>query len=160
MNLRDDLAHLIKGDASDDASVRGAHSRDTSIFERMPSVVVFPKDADDVSAVVRYAAEARRQGTSISIAARSAGTDMTGGPLTNSISLVFTKYMKRVLDIAGDRAVTEPGVYYRDFERETLAKTGKIVPSYPASRELCALGGMVSNNSGGELTLRYGKTNR
>ena len=36
---------------------------------------------------------------------------------------------------------------------------GKIIPSYPASRELCAIGGMVSNNSGGELTLRYGKTN-
>ncbi len=34
------------------------------------------------------------------------------------------------------------------------------MPSYPASRELCAIGGMVSNNSGGELTLRYGKTNQ
>src|SRR5205807_1911930 len=26
--------------------------------------------------------------------------------------------------------------------------------------ELCALGGMIGNNSGGELTLRYGQTNR
>ena len=53
----------------------------------------------------------------------------------------------------------EPGVYYRDFEKETLKK-GLILPSYPASRNLCAIGGMVSNNSGGELTLQYGKTNR
>jgi FAD/FMN-containing dehydrogenase len=35
-----------------------------------------------------------------------------------------------------------------------------VLPSYPASRELCAMGGIVANNSGGELTLRYGKTNR
>lgn len=160
MTLREDLARLIEGDASDDAAVRTTYSRDTSIFERMPAVVVFPKDAEDVSAVVRYAAEAKRRGENVSIAARSAGSDMTGGPLTNSISLVFTKYMNKILEVAGSSATTEPGAYYRDFEKETLAKAGKILPSYPASRELCAIGGMVSNNSGGELTLQYGKTNR
>jgi FAD/FMN-containing dehydrogenase len=32
------------------------------------------------------------------------------------------------------------------------------MPSFPASRELAAIGGMVNNNSGGELSLRYGKT--
>ena len=35
-----------------------------------------------------------------------------------------------------------------------------LLASYPASREICAIGGIVSNNSGGELTLRYGKTNQ
>jgi FAD/FMN-containing dehydrogenase len=34
------------------------------------------------------------------------------------------------------------------------------MPSYPASRELCTVGGMVANNSGGEKTLSYGKTER
>jgi FAD/FMN-containing dehydrogenase len=57
-------------------------------------------------------------------------------------------------------AIAEPGIYYRDFEKATIEKTGKLIPSYPASRELCALGGMIGNNSGGELTLRYGQTNR
>jgi FAD/FMN-containing dehydrogenase len=32
------------------------------------------------------------------------------------------------------------------------------MPSYPASRELCTIGGMVNNNSGGEKSLEYGKT--
>jgi len=85
---------------------------------------------------------------------------MTGGSLTTSISLVFTKYMNRVLEVGADYAVAEPGAYYRDFEKATLKRNGKILPSYPASRELCAIGGIVANNSGGELTLRYGKTNR
>ena len=160
MSLRQELAPLIKGDVSDDLTVRTQYSRDTSIFERMPAVVVFPKSADDVSAVVKYAHEAKAQGKSISIAARSAGTDMTGGPLTDSISLVFSKYMNRIGEIGQDFAESEPGVYYRDFEKATLAKRGMIMPSYPASRELCAIGGMVANNSGGELTLHYGKTNR
>src|SRR3989344_9610386 len=160
MNLRDDLARLIKGDVSDDIQVRTEYSRDTSIFERVPSVVVSPKDADDVSAVVKYAGEAKPRGEDVSIAARSAGTDMTGGTLTDSISLVFAKYMNHMGEIGDDYAEAEPGVYYRDFEKETLAKRGMIMPSYPASRGTCAIGGMVANNSGGELTLQYGKTNK
>ncbi|MEK7114283.1 MAG: FAD-binding oxidoreductase, partial [Patescibacteria group bacterium] len=51
------------------------------------------------------------------------------------------------------------GVFYRDFEKATIGK-GLILPSYPASREICAMGGIVSNNSGGERTLKYGKTEK
>ncbi len=168
MDLRGELAPLIKGDVSDDLKLRTQYSRDTSIFERMPAVVVFPKDADDVAAVVTYVNEAKQKGRDISIAPRSAGTDMTGGPLTDSIALVFSKYMNHIGEIGADPdasvgtgfAVAEPGVYYRDFEKATLAKRGMIMPSYPASRGICAIGGMVANNSGGELTLHYGKTNR
>ncbi|HVU75579.1 MAG TPA: FAD-binding oxidoreductase [Candidatus Paceibacterota bacterium] len=160
MVLAEKIAPLIKGDCAADPDTLKKYSRDTSIFERTPQVVVFPKDADDVSAVIRFAAEAKARGERVSIAPRSAGTDMTGGDLTDSISLVFTKYMNRVIEVRDDIAITEPGVYYRDFEKETLRHSGKLLPSYPASRELCAMGGIVANNSGGELTLRYGKTNR
>ncbi len=168
MNLREELARIVKGDVADDSETLKKYSRDTSIFERMPAVVVFPKDAEDVSAVVKYVHEAKARGQNISIAARSAGTDMTGGPLTDSIALVFSKYMNHMGEVGEDPdaavgtgfAVAEPGVYYRDFEKATLAKRGMIMPSYPASREICAIGGMVSNNSGGELTLQYGKTEK
>jgi len=159
-SLRQRIAPLIKGDVVDDLPTRTQYSRDTSIFEQMPSVVVFPKDAEDVAAVVRFVRDARERGENLSIAPRSAGTDMTGGTLTDSIALVFTKYMNHLGEISEDSATTEPGVYYRDFEKATLEKVGKIMPSYPASRSLCAMGGIVSNNSGGELTLHYGKTNR
>ena len=160
MALRDRIQPLIKGDCVDDNATLSKYSRDTSIFERRPALVVFPKDADDVAAVVKFVHDAKQGGEHVSLAARSAGTDMSGGPLTDSIALVFTKYMNHMAEIGADFAVAEPGVYYRDFEKATLAKNGMLLPSYPASRELCAIGGIVSNNSGGELTLRYGKTNR
>ncbi len=160
MDLRAAITPLIKGDAQDDAETLKKFSRDTSIFERKPALVVSPKDADDVSALVRFASEAKKKGENISLTARAAGTDMSGGPLTDSVVVSFTKYMNAVRDIGADYAVTEPGVYYRDFERETLAKNGSILPPYPASREICALGGMIADNAGGELTLRYGKMDR
>jgi FAD/FMN-containing dehydrogenase len=159
-SLKERLQRAIKGDVVDDADTLKKYSRDTSVFERTPQVVVFPKNADDVAAVVRVVHGAASEGEKISIAPRSAGTDMTGGPLTDSVSLVFTKYMNKMLEVGSDFALAEPGLYYRDFEKETLKKTDKLLPSYPASRELCAIGGIVANNSGGELTLAYGKTNR
>lgn len=158
MDFKKELA--IKGDVLNDENTLKTYSHDTSIFERRPQVVVFPKDADDVATVVKAVSAAKARGDAVSIAPRSAGTDMTGGPLTDSIALGFTKYMNHVLAIGEDYVQAEPGIYYRDLEAITLRKSGSLIPSYPASRQLCALGGMVSNNSGGELTLRYGKTNR
>jgi len=160
MDLRAQIAPLIKGDAQDDPETLRKCSRDTSIFERKPALVVSPKGADDVSALVRFAAEAKKRGEYISLTARAAGTDMSGGPLTDSVVVSFTKYMNAVADIGPDYAIAEPGVYYRDFEKQTLAKNGTILPPYPASREMCALGGMIADNAGGELTLRYGKMDR
>lgn len=162
--LEQELKSTITGDVHTDTQTRTVMSRDTSIFTRTPSVVVYPKNADDVSRLVRVVAERKRAGEDISVTARSAGTDMSGGPLTTSVLAVFTKYMNTIgaiiEDATGGSAVTEPGVYYRDFEKETLKHHALILPSYPASRELCAMGGIVNNNSGGERTLEYGKTEK
>jgi FAD/FMN-containing dehydrogenase len=65
-----------------------------------------------------------------------------------------------VIEVGNGYAVTEPGVFYRDFEKATLAKGNQILPSYPASRSIAAMGGILNNNSGGERTLEYGKTER
>ena len=152
------IAGSITGDATEDAADLTQYSRDTSIFARMPRLVVFPKNAADVQAIVRIAALAKQHGEDISVTGRSAGTDMSGGPLTTSIVAVFTKYMNKVIRVGDGFAITEPGAYYRDFEKKTLAVHRQILPSYPASRELAAMGGIVNNNSGGERSLEYGKT--
>lgn len=156
---RDQLQSIISGDVSTDARDITTFSRDTSIFEIAPSIIVYPKNGDDVRKTIEFVREQKNKGEDISVTGRSAGTDMTGGPLTSSIVMNFTKYMNHIIKIEGDHATTEPGVFYRDFEKETL-KQGLILPSYPASRELCALGGIINNNSGGERTLAYGKTER
>ena len=155
--LIEELRSLIKGDVSTTPKDIDTYSHDTSLFKITPSAVVFPKTASDVANIVKFVAEKKAEGIDISVTGRSAGTDMTGGPLTESIVLVFTKYMNHFLGIEASSASAEPGMLYRDFEKETLKKD-LLLPSYPASRELCAMGGIVANNSGGEKTLTYGKT--
>ncbi|MGB4076664.1 MAG: FAD-binding oxidoreductase [Minisyncoccia bacterium] len=156
MALTEELKQKLGDGVTDRPEERAQYKRDTSIFERMPSLVVYPKDADDVATLVREVAAAKARGEEVSVTARSAGTDMSGGPLTRSVVAVFTKYMNAV-EVGDDSAQVEPGCYYRDFEKATLAK-GLLLPSYPASKSIAAMGGIVNNNSGGERTLEYGKT--
>lgn len=147
-----EVTNLISGDVLTDTADLERASRDTSLFYVRPRAVIAPKNAADVTHIV---VTADKYG--VALTARSAGTGMDGGALTESVVVDFTKYMHRMKEFSGHRAVAEPGVFYRDFEKETK-KRNSLMPSYPASRELCALGGMVANNAGGELTLSYGKT--
>ncbi len=157
--LKERLKSAVRGEVSDnDADLKRA-SRDTSIFEIKPYLVVSPRDAEDVVRLVRFVREEKEKGVPLSLTARAAGTDMTGGPLTSSIVVSFTPHMNRILEVGRGFAVAEPGVYYRDFEKETL-RHGYILPSYPASKQIAALGGMVANDAGGELSLSYGKTRK
>ncbi|PIR44727.1 MAG: FAD-binding oxidoreductase [Candidatus Vogelbacteria bacterium CG10_big_fil_rev_8_21_14_0_10_51_16] len=159
MTLAQQLQMVVRGEVMADEATLETYSRDASLFRVCPQVVVFPRDVDDVKHLVKFVRKEREAGRHISLTARAAGTDMSGGPLSTSIVMVFTRHMNHLREIGPDYAVVEPGMYYRDFERETL-KHNLIFPSYPASRELCALGGIVANNAGGEKSLSYGKTER
>lgn len=153
--LYQELAELIEGDVAADAKTLTAYSRDTSIFEVRPRVVVFPKHQGDIEKLVLYCSSQPEEKLSLTV--RSGGTDMSGGPLSESIVVDVHRYLTRLGSVQGDLIEAEPGAYYRYFERETL-KHKRLLPSYPASREIATIGGMISNNSGGEKTLRYGKT--
>ncbi len=155
--LADEIKQFFHGDVAGDDATLTTYSRDYSIFKVKPSLVVFPKDVDDLKNLVKFVSKKKAAGENISLTGRSAGTDMTGGPLTQSIVVSFTKYFNHIKEIASDYAIIEPGVYFRDFEKELKPK-GLLYPPYPASKDLCALGGMINNNSGGEKTLQYGKT--
>lgn len=157
-----DVTHLtsvISGDVKNDDATLEKYSHDTSLFEIKPQVVVYPKDTKDVEAIVDWVNSHKSEDKSLSITARSGGTDMSGGSINDSIIVVFEKYMNHLDDVAGNMITSQPGVWYRDFEKVTLEKN-KIMPAYPASKDICAIGGMVANDAGGEKSLVYGKVEK
>lgn len=156
-DIKTDLKKLLKGGIDDSDESRLLYSHDASLFEVKPQLVVFPKDAGDVKKIVKYVAENKKTNPALSITARSAGTDMSGGAIGESILVDFTKHINKLITVSPEEAHVQPGMHYRDFEPETL-KHGVLMPSYPASRDLCTVGGMVANNAGGEMSLTYGKT--
>src|SRR3989338_8349428 len=185
--MKEEILKFFKGDAEDSEETLLKYSHDASIFDIRPKVVLFPKDSEDVQNLVKWVGEnsarqdlAEKYGK-LSITARCAGTDMSGGAICESIILDFTRYMNKLIvwnqaesNYAGgrftpqaggkpnnyfqpDSITVQPGMFYRDFEKLTLEK-GLILPCFTASKSINAMGGMFGNNSAGERTLKYGKT--
>ncbi len=152
----DDLKGKFTGDIDSKEETLELYSRDASLFKIKPKLVIFPKGSEDVKEAVKWVNRNREKDSSLSLTPRSAGTDMTGGPLSESVILDFTRYMNKVIEVQSDYSIVEPGCFYRDFDKETRKK-GSMMPAFTASREICAVGGMVANNSGGEKSIKYGK---
>ncbi|PID99424.1 FAD-binding oxidoreductase [Candidatus Saccharibacteria bacterium] len=146
----------FSGELDDSLSTKMLYSHDASMFELVPQLVVQPKHSADVQRLVRFVRAHKKQHPDLSLTARAAGTDMAGGAIGESIVVDFSKHFTKIGAISGLCGTAQSGVLYRDFERETLKK-GVLMPSYPASRDMCQLGGIVANNAGGEKSLEYGK---
>ncbi len=155
--MLEELAKKIQGDVESDDETRELYSHDTSMFEIKPMAVVFPKDTDDVKAIVNFINDNKEKYPDLAITGRSGGSDMSGGAINESLIVDFKRYMNGFNEVKGDTQLSQPGANYVDFEKTSLEK-GMIFPSYPASRDLCAIGGIVMNNAGGEKSLIYGKT--
>lgn len=153
------LEKIIEGEILQDSETLQKYSHDASIFEITPETIIYPKDKEDLKKIVNFVTKNKPANHGLSITARSAGTDMTGGAINDSIILDFTKHFNHIIAVENNYAITEPGVYYRDFEKATL-KQNLIMPSFPASKSICAMGGIMANNSGGEKSLSYGKTEK
>lgn len=158
MDIVEELKKVLKGEVDGRDETLEKYSRDASIFVVRPLVVVRPKDTEDVERLVKFVSLKKESGENVSITPRAGGTDMSGGPLGTSI-ILDTAHLDAFLQLENKTATVEPGMYFRDFDKETK-KQNLELPSYPASREICTVGGMVANDSGGEKNLKYGKTAR
>ena len=143
-NVYDDKAHLI------------AYCYDATRTRYQPDAVIFPRNEEDVSAILKYCNEHR-----IIITPRGAGSGFTGGslPANGGVILAFEKHMNKILEIDMENmvAVVQPGVINMDLQRAVEAK-GLFYPPDPASQEYSTLGGNVSENAGGMRAAKYGIT--
>ena len=159
MHIYDELQALFQGELDTSKETLETFSHDASLFELRPAVVARPRDSRDIESLVSWVIKNKENHPELSVTPRSAGTDMSGGAIGQSIVLDMTAHFNEVTKISRESARVQPGVYYRDFDKKTI-DLGVMLPSYPASRDLCTLGGMASNNSGGEKSLQYGKTDQ
>jgi FAD/FMN-containing dehydrogenase len=154
---KDLLEAGFKGEQDTTPETLDFYSHDASMFELRPKLIVYPKDGHDIETLVSLVSAKKAHHPDLSLTARSAGTDMSGGAINESIIVDFRKHFTKIGEVSSTAAHAQPGVLYRDFEPETL-KHHALMPTYPASRDLASIGGMVNNNSGGEKSLEFGKT--
>lgn len=130
------------------------YSYDATFQPGKPDVVVLPRSAAEVSAILRLA---NRTGTPVT--PRGAGTGLSGGSLPmGGIALVLTRMNRiRELDLANRLAVVEPGVITAELQAAAEAQ-GLFYPPDPGSQRVSTLGGNVAENAGGPRCLKYGVT--
>jgi len=143
-NVYSDKAHLI------------AYAYDATRTRFEPEAVVFPRDEEDVSALLKYCNEHQ-----VIITPRGAGSGFTGGalPTNGGIILALEKHMNKILEIDMENmvAVVQPGVINMDLQK-AVEEVGLFYPPDPASEEYSTLGGNVSENAGGMRAAKYGIT--
>ena len=125
------------------------------ILRAMADFVVFPRAADEVSSLVRWADRHE-----IPFVARGAGTGLSGGCLATEGGLVISMMrMNRIVgvDFENQCAVVEPGVINLHLTQAIQSRGFYYAPD-PSSQQACTIGGNVAENSGGPHTLKYGVT--
>jgi glycolate oxidase len=143
-NIKSDKAHLI------------AYCYDATRTRFEPDAVVFPRNEDDVSKILKYCNEHK-----IVIVPRGAGSGFTGGalPSDGGIILSLERHMNKLLEIDMQNmvAVVQPGLVNMDLQK-AVEEVGLFYPPDPASENYSTLGGNVSENAGGMRAAKYGIT--
>lgn len=166
---RNPLGHLLLEKLLREAGFRGgistkkelldAYSTDESIFSVRPQVVLQPKNRRDVEIATTVVAKETKRFTSLSLTPRAAGTGLGGGSLTDSIVVDVCAHLQDIGEIVEKKDkitfTCEPGAMWRTVERK-LKHHGAYLPPYPASKDICSIGGSIGNNAAGPDSLRYG----
>lgn len=133
-----------------------AYSYDATRKHYLPDGVLFPRNEEDISEILKYCNEKQ-----IIIIPRGSGSGFTGGALAvnGGLILSFEKHMNQILEIDLENlvAVVQPGVINIALQKE-VAKHKLFYPPDPASMEYSSLGGNVSENAGGMRAAKYGIT--
>ena len=134
-----------------DASARAVYSEAAGIGQIVPRAVAVPVDADDVVALVRWAATERAP-----LIPRGSGSSMAGGAIGDGVIVDISEL--RALDAVNvDSSTVQcgPGVV-RDAVDAAARAVGLTFPVDPSSNTYCTVNGMASTNSAGAHTLLYG----
>lgn len=132
---------------------RSCYAGDASQISGMPDFVVRPQSASQVSRIIALCSKKL-----IAVTARGAGTGLAGGcsPVRGGVVLDMSA-MNRILeiDIQNQQVIVEPGVVAVKLN-SALKPHGFFFPPDPGSLSMCTIGGMISYNSSGMRSVKYG----
>jgi len=143
--LREELEDLLSADrVLHRVSDLVAYASDASPYRLFPRAVVEAHDADDVAKVLRFGRERE-----IPVTFRAGGTSLNGQGQSEGILVDVRKHWGGVRpEEDGARARVKPGTILGHANR-VLAPHGRKLGPDPASTDVCTVGGVVANNSGG-----------
>jgi FAD/FMN-containing dehydrogenase/ferredoxin len=153
-DLEQALKSAIDGEVRFDRLTRRIYATDASIYSIDPIGVVFPRDADDVAAIVDVARQ-----FSVPVLPRGGGTSLAGQTVGNAVVLDFSRRLHALVGIDPEArtARVQPGLVQDDLNA-AAATHGLMFAPDTSTANRATLGGMIGNNSCGSRSSRYGMT--
>jgi glycolate oxidase subunit GlcD len=155
MDYINELTQIVgEKNVKTDLLERLCYSRDLSVHEAVPDVIVFAQNPEDISKILSLANREK-----IPVTPRGSGTSAVGSALAAKGGILLDlSRMNNILEIdkGNGYVLVEPGVLCNNLNA-ALAPT-HFFPPDPASSSLASLGGMVSTNASGNRALKYGTT--
>ncbi|MGK5683822.1 FAD-binding oxidoreductase [Actinoplanes sp. URMC 104] len=154
---RAELARIVgAGHVRDQPGDLEPYARDaTPAFRGAPDIVVWPRTAEEVGAILRLATRKH-----IPVVPRGAGSNLCAATAARDggIVLVLTR-MNRILEMNAEEllARAETGVPTTVLA-DAAAARGLLYPPDPGSRTVSTIGGNVATCAGGLRGLKYGVT--
>jgi len=137
----------------DEESLMNYSHDETETLSFLPEVVIKPRTAQEISAIMKICNEHR-----IPVTPRGAGTGLSGGALPHLGGVLLSTERMNTLTQIDERnlqVTTEPGVITEVLQEAVKAK-GLFYPPDPSSRGSCFIGGNIAENSGGPKAVKYG----
>jgi len=158
--LADRLRTVVRGRVVTDPNRLLRYSRDQSIYQVEPRVVVLPDDPEDVRRLIAFAA---REG--VPLTARGGGSGTAGAALGSGIVMALPTggCWGRIGDFAANGATAQvragAGVYHNVLQ-EYLQQRGFFLPADVSSAEISRIGGNIATKASGPHALRFGSIDR
>lgn len=141
----------FRGVFRDDDSARAVYAEGAGIARAIPAAVAVPADADDVAALVRWAAAS---GTAL--IPRGSGSGMAGGAVGPGVIVDLSRLDAiGAVDSERRRVMVGPGAL-RGAVNERAREQKLRFPVDPSSGAFCTIGGMAATNAAGAHSLRFG----
>lgn len=142
----------IKGEIFTDLEHKVIYSTDASAYREIPMGVAYPRDEEDIIAIVKYAGE-----NNFNLIPRTAGTSLAGQVVGHGLIVDMSCYMNQIIEInAPERWVrVQPGIVLDELNI-ALKPFGLFFSPETSTANRCCIGGMTGNNSCGTHSLVYG----
>ncbi|MFV0446603.1 MAG: FAD-linked oxidase C-terminal domain-containing protein [Planctomycetaceae bacterium] len=150
--IADDLAGSFDGELRFDRVARAMYATDASLYQIAPVGVAFPRHADDVVSLARYAEEAN-----LPLVPRGAGTGLAGSALGGGLVVDFSRWMTAIEALTDETVRVQPGVV-RDELNRALRPLGRYFPPDPSNTAVTTVGGMLGVDAAGSHAIRVGST--
>jgi glycolate oxidase len=158
--VADKLRGLVRGRVIVDEKTLQQFSRDQSIYEIKPRVVVFPQDIEDVQALICFAA---REG--LPITPRGGGSGTAGSALGQGlvIALPDNAFWGQISGFSATintaRVTVRAGVHHNTLQR-FLKEHGFFLPADVTSADISRIGGNIATRASGPHSFKHGSIAR